>query len=271
MTYRDIRLIALDLDGTLLNDAKGIPDRTVGTIRQVMEQGVIVTLASARPFCSMLPYARQLGITAPLISNGGAYVADAGQEKVLAERPLGLAQYREMVSLLEERDYYIKVYRNDRLYVQEAIDETMAYSSAFAVPYTEVGRRRLATLAEAPFRVFVYANLAEALVARQLLAPWSEEVALTGEADSGLEVLNRSVNKGEALRAICQEFGVPMTKVIAIGNEENDVEMIKAAGLGIAMGNACAALRQHADWVTKTNNEGGVGEALQKYVLRRSD
>jgi len=268
MAYPDIRLIALDLDGTLLDEAQEIPIQTVETIQEVKQRGVIVTLASARPLCSVLPYADRLGITAPLITNGGAYLVDRDQAKVLLSKPLDLGTFREMARFFEERDYYIKAYSNERLFVQEATRETIEYSSRFGVPYTEVGKKKLSALEEPPLRVFVWDDPLAGNDALELMQQWSASFAFARETGCGLEVVDRTVSKGAALKAICREFGVPLSHVMAIGNEGHDIAMVQAAGLGIAMGNACEELKRCANEVTKSNSECGVEHAIRKYVLK---
>lgn len=269
MISSDIQLIALDLDGTLLDEDKKIPSQTIEIIKEVMDKGVIVTLVSARPVCSMMPYAEQLGLEAPLISLSGAYITDMKKERVLLRKPVDLLKFREMISIFEERNFYIKVYYEEQLVVQEATQETIEYSRIFGVPYKAVGSKGLRVLQEPPLRVFLFNEPLKIQEASQILKRWSDDFHVIRDTDHGLEIVEHTVSKGTALKAICQEFNVPMFNVMAIGNEGSDISMIREAGLGIAMGNACAELKQYAFGVTKTNTECGVGYAIQKYILNR--
>ena len=267
MLRTDIQLVAIDLDGTLLDENKLIPPETVSVISKIIRQGVLVTVASARTFGSVLPYARQLATTTPLITYAGAYVADVRQQQILVKKPLDLAKTREILALLEERDYYIKVYTADGLLVQEAIQETIAFSRKFAVPYEAVGRGRLSAIMEAPFRIVLLDEPERIQQARRLLQPWQKVFHFSQDTDRGLEITDVSVNKGAALEAICRHFDIPFARVMAIGNEGNDLEMIRRAGIGVAMANACDELKECADAVTKSNSQRGVEYALRRYVL----
>ena len=270
MISLDIKLIALDLDGTLLDEDKKIPLETVGMIKEVMATGVIVTLVSARPVGSMLPYAKQLGLEAPLISLSGAYITDMKQERILLRRPVDLVKFRDMISIFEEKNFYIKVYYEEQLVVQEATSETIEYSRIFGVPYKTVGSKGLRTLTQPPLRIYLCNEPVKIQEAAETLKGWTDYFHVIRDTDHGLEIVERTVSKGSGLKAICQELNVPMSNVMAIGNEGSDISMIREVGLGIAMGNACAELKQYAVDVTKTNTECGVGYAIQKYILNRS-
>jgi len=269
MIPTDIRLVALDLDGTLLDDHKKIPDQTVETIQQVVQLGIHVTLASARPLCSILPYARQLNIQIPVIAHGGAYVTDVNEKNVKLKHTMDAAKSRELINMFQEHDYYIKVYCGDTLYVQEVTEETLEYSRIFGVPHKAVGRKQLTALNETPLRIVLFDVPQRINHARTLLEPWQSDFSLSLDADTRLEIAAGPVNKGAAVRTICNELGISMANVMAIGNEGNDIEMIRAAGLGIAMGNACDELKQYAADITKANTDLGVQYALKKYILQR--
>ena len=269
MIIPDIELIALDLDGTLLNEEKRIPLQTVEMIKKVMSKGVIVTLVSARPVCSMIPYAKQLGLQAPLISLSGAYITDMKQEKILLRKPMDLVKFREMVSIFEDENFYIKVYYEEQVVVEQATQETIEYSRIFGVPHIAVGSKELRNLQQPPLRVFLFNESSDIQEASKKLKGWSDYFNVIRDTDHGLEVVEKTVSKGAALKVVCQKFNIPLSNVMAIGNEGSDIAMIRQAGLGIAMGNACEELKQCATYVTKTNTECGVGYAIEKYILNR--
>jgi len=269
MSGAEIQLIALDLDGTLLDEEKKISQQGVEIIKEVMDKGVIVTLVSARPFCSMLPYAKQLGLKAPLISLSGSYVTDMKQDRILLRKPLDLLKFREMVSMLEDENFYIKVYYENRLLVQEAKQETMDYSRIFGVPYATAGSKGLRKVQVPPLRIALFDEPLRIQKVLQRLTAWSDYFHTLRDTDRGLEIVESTVSKGAALQVLCQELHVPMGNVMAIGNEGSDISMIRAAGFGIAMGNACEELKRYAIYVTKTNTECGVGWAIQQYILNK--
>jgi Cof subfamily protein (haloacid dehalogenase superfamily) len=270
MPYSEIKLVAIDLDGTLLNDKRQIPGETIEAIQMVQRQGVIVTLASGRSFCSVLSYARQLNIEVPLITHCGAYVTDVKEETIVIKKRMDFSKAKKIISLFEEKDYYIKVYCNNMFFVQEATPKTVEFSVNFDIPYTVVGRKQLKTLKETPFRIVLQDEPERIQYAKEQLSQWKDVVTVFQDSPRGLEIVDAKVSKGLALRALCQKFDIPTSKVLAIGNEGNDISMLRVAGLGIAMGNASAELKCHADVITKSNLERGVEYALRKYVLKEN-
>lgn len=271
MICEDIKLVAIDLDGTLLNDKRQIPEETVQVIQKVIKQGVVVTLASGRSFCSVRPYAQQLKLQSLLITHCGAYVTDVDEEYVLIKKKLDLGVAQEIMGYFEKQGYYIKAYCDEMFFVQEETPKTIEFSQNFAIPYTVVGKGQLHMLTAAPFRIVLQDEKARIQSARQKLDQWQDDVIVFQENTRALEILHAKVSKGVALRALCKHLQIPTSQVLAIGNEGNDREMVCAAGLGIAMGNACAALKEQADIVLpKTNVEHGVEYALRKYVLKES-
>lgn len=263
-----IKLVVLDLDGTLLDEQKEISPQTMQTIRNVQEKGIAVTLASSRPLCSILPYARALQLDLPLIAHSGAIITGAAGNGFRLRQPLNPPSARAAIELLEKNAYYIKAYCDDILYVQEAIAETIKYSQVYGVAYREVGKNNLTSLPEPPVRLMMFDRDSRRIERiPELLGGLQHDFSFANDTEYGLEMVNRSVNKGQAVKMLCDGLGLAMREVMAIGNEGNDIEMIKMAGLGIAMGNACAGLKRVAAAVTKSNMESGVAYALNKYIL----
>jgi len=180
-----------------------------------------------------------------------------------------MAIAKEIISFYEGKGYYIKVYYNEMFFVQEATPKTIEFSRNFGIPYTSLGKGQLKTLNVEPFRIVLQEEPERIQYARLQLGQWKEAVTVFQDTPRGLEIVNYEVSKGLALNALCHNLDVPMSKVLAIGNEGNDIEMLRIAGLGIAMGNACAELKEYADIIIpKSNLERGVEYALRKYVLK---
>lgn len=265
----DIQLVAIDLDGTLLDDNRNIPPETLAVIGEVASKGVIVTLASGRAFCSVTPYASQLGINVPIISCCGAYVSDLAGKQLFVNHTLDWEHCRELVCYFEERGYYIKVYYHDRFYVQEVSAETETFSRNTRIPYHVLGKGRLTELTEPPLKMVFIDEASRIMEAYRELDRWSEYINKAQDSDTGIEIVAAHVSKASGLAELCGKYGIALENVMAIGNEGNDIEMLQAVGLGVAMGNACAQVKRHARAVTKSNTERGVEHALLKYVLHK--
>lgn len=262
----NIRLVVLDLDGTLLDDAKKLHTPIVTVIQKIKQQGVQFTLATGRTWGATAPYAAQLGIDLPVITYNGAGLncPDGG---FLKQIPLSLAVAQKVIRQLELANCYVKVYMEDHLFVQEATAETIKFSRDFGVPFTAVGRGRLSEITQAPLKMVVIEDAKRIYQIWKMLSNWQNSITLTHDGKYGIEVVQKSVSKGKTLKSLCTDLKIPLQQVMAIGNEGNDVEMLRIAGVGIAMGNACEELKRYAAMVTKTNEELGVACALDSYFL----
>jgi len=267
MGYKDIKLVVIDIDGTLLDNDRRLDPETMRVIEQVQKQGIIVTLASGRTFISTARIAGQLEIKAPIIAHNGAYIARVTDDEPLFEAPIDMKRARDMVALLEASGYYVKVYVRDELYVQVVATETLEFSAYHGIPYHAVGRGNLSKLEKDPLKIVIIDTPQGINHVFKLLEPWKRHFNICRDTDRGIEIVQGNINKGAALEKVCAILKVDKNQVMAFGNEGNDLEMIQNAGIGVAMGNAYAGLKEHATFVTRTNDDLGVAYALDKYLL----
>lgn len=265
------RLVAIDLDGTLLNKDWEISPRAREVIREVRARGVHVTLATGRMFASTLRYARELELDLPLITYHGALVKTSGEGRVIYQRLLPREYAREIIALAKELRYPVNLYFNhtgDRLYVDHVSAATRRYARQSSVPFYEVPDLLALLNDEDPLKVVVI-NDEEALdaLAAEGRRRWGEVVYITKSEPTYLEFLHPEATKGRGLAAVAGYLGVPREEVMAIGDSYNDLEMFKYAGLAVAMGNARAEIKAAADYVTATNEEDGVAQVLEKFIL----
>jgi hypothetical protein len=264
-----IRLLAVDLDGTLLDDAKQVSPQTTEALARVAERGVRVVIASARPPRSVRSIYRHLGLDTWQINYNGALVWDEPGQKTVHHVPMTGPLTRRMVDVA--RDMYEEVLVTceilDRWYT-DRIDTTLStetgktFTPDFVGPIDEFcGNRditKLLLLAEPRIVLRI-----EALLAEQ----FGPEVSIVKTDDHMLQVMDRKASKALALRYVADHYGVPMRQTIAIGDAPNDVGMIKTAGIGVAMDNAHPLVKEAADWVAPSNNDHGVHAALTRYGL----
>lgn len=266
------RLVAIDLDGTLLNKDWEISPRAREVIRAVRAQGVHVTLATGRMYASTVRYARELELDLPLITYHGALVKTSREGQVIYERLLPREYAKEIVSLVKELHYPINLYFNhdgDRLYVDRVSAATRRYARQSSVPFYEVPDL-LALLDRDPIKVVVINDeeILDALAAEGRRR-WGDVVYITKSEPTYLEFLHPEATKGKGLAAVARYLGVPREEVMAIGDSYNDLEMFKYAGLAVAMGNAREEIKAAADYVTASNEEDGVAQVLERFILRQ--
>lgn len=261
------KLIAIDLDGTLLTDELTITPRTIQAIQKAVELGTVVTIATGRMYPSAKQFAQQLGIDVPVITYQGAIIKEIASNEVIYERliPADIAQ--KLVDIAIEKKLHLQVYQDDILYGAMENDKLIAYAEKSKVPYQV--EPDLGKLAKQGFTKALFIEASDYLDTLQdeLQALFGERAHISKSAVNYLEVTHPEANKGCALLHLASKLGIDRTETIGIGDNHNDIELIQTAGLGIAMGNAVQALKEIADYTTLSNNEDGVCHAIEKFIL----
>lgn len=262
------RLVAIDLDDTLLDNDLKISERAKKAIWRAREQGVQVTLATGRMFRSAVPYARELGINLPLITYQGALVRNSHSGEVLYHRPVPRQLVRPVIEVIEPFGYHVQLYHEDNLCMEKLTPEGEDYARLAGVEITLV--EDLRRFCPEPTKILIvnYAEEKLDLMAGILREKFGEQLYITKSKPYYLEILHPQATKGQALKVVARYFGVPREEVVAIGDSFNDIEMIRYAGLGVAMGNAREEVKRYADYVTRANCGDGVAEVLEEFVLK---
>lgn len=265
-----IKLIALDLDGTLNNDQKQITPKTLEKLMEVQRRGVRLALASARPSPGLfkerdvLQMQRFGGI---LMSYNGGRITDAASGRVLFETAMDLQQAKEVLRQLASLPVTPILDDGKQFFVTD----TDGYKVAYECQNNRMTCTQVDDLAEflhfSPVKILM-SVLPERLkeVQKRIAAGLPETLAVVQTAPFYLEIIPRSIHKGQGIRNICRVLGIQPSEVIAFGDAENDTPMLRAAGIGVAMGNASEAVKAAADHVTLSNNEDGVAVALEKLL-----
>ncbi len=262
------RLLVVDLDGTVRSRALGIPPGVRAAVVAARVSGVRVCVATGRMWRSAEPWVRALGADPPVILYNGGQVLDFVSGRTLYERLLPRDAARAALALVR-RDPAVQahLYLRDHVYVERPDPLTDAYAADDGVT-CDVVPSLDALLSDDPHKLLVIGSperieaLQRAIRAARLRAHdvQSEPVYL--------EILPPGVSKGTALGAMLGTLGVASAETIAVGDNWNDVEMIEAAGLGIAMGHAPEGVRARADYVCGTAEEEGVRQVIERFVLQ---
>jgi Cof subfamily protein (haloacid dehalogenase superfamily) len=264
-----VKLVALDLDDTLLDCGLQISPRCIEAIQAVRRHGVIVTIATGRMFKSALPYARQLGIDVPLITYQGAWVKNSLSGEVLYYRPVDRMLTRNIFQFFDSCGVHYHSYFDDNLCMESLTEEGQYYAQIAGVKpmlvhdlYRELEQRE-------PFKIMGITFNERMLLDMELALKngFGRQLYITRSKPNFIEVMHREATKANALQVVAEHYGVDRTEVMAIGDSYNDLDMLEWAGLGIAMGNAHKEVKEAADYVTTSNEEEGVAEALKRFVL----
>ncbi|WP_100406529.1 Cof-type HAD-IIB family hydrolase [Bacillus solitudinis] len=274
MTYR---LLALNIDGTILRSNSRITRQTKDAIEYVKSKGVYVTLATARPFPSAKKIAKSLKIEGVLVTSDGAFVAETIQDPLL-NRQIHEETALQVVEVLEQYDCHIRLL-NNKFSIGNKVRQinhliakmTINVGEPFFYPITFVDSVYDYLLNEpmSPQKLQVqFLDIKEQQTARSEIEELVNGIRIFESSSGRLEIVSTGVSKVRGLQAVGQHLGISLDEMVAIGSYKNDIEMISQAGLGVAMGNSSAEVKEAADWVTRSNNQHGVSYMVRE-VFRK--
>jgi Cof subfamily protein (haloacid dehalogenase superfamily) len=263
------RLVAFDLDDTLLQPSGHISQRTVSVLRALHERGVIVALASGRMLATMLPIAERLGFAPALVSYNGAQVNLTSTTPPLYHCPVPAALAEQVIEYAQSRHVHLNFYHNDRLFCSRTDNwqSRVYHEQTGAILEYEPDLSRFRGIA--PTKLVIIDG--EEHVAQMLVEcreQFGEQLTLTRSRPIYLEFLHRSVNKGEGFKALCHALDVPLETTAAFGDAYNDLEMLQAAGTSFAVENAVPEVKAVADRVIHSNQEEGVAQVLEELIAQ---
>ncbi len=262
-----IQLVATDLDGTLLNSQHELTPRTEAALRAALARGVQIVLATGKTRASAVDLIRRLDLKTPGVYNQGLVLYD-GAGAVIYQRALDPALAQQLIDLAEAKDYTIKAYNGESTFVRAHNRHTAFMSAHHEPPGEAIGTLRHLPGAMPINKVVVVDDPPRVREARALLsARFDSQIKLVQAIPEVLELLPPGASKGDGLRRLLEHLGNAPEHVMAIGDGENDIEMIELAGIGVAVGNAYHRLKAAADYVVASNDEDGVAEAIERFVL----
>lgn len=262
----DIKLVAIDLDDTLLKNDLTISPRAKNAIAKAVESGVAVTFATGRMYASALPFARDLKLDMPLITYQGALVKYVDGREVY-HKPLQMELAKRVVDFLMPYKYHVNLYVHDELRMERESPEGRRYAKISKVPLHFYDNLYEA-LSDEPTKILIIAKEQELdELAAALQQKFGSEVNITKSKPYFLEVANKLATKGLALAELAHSLNLEASQVMAIGDSWNDLDMLEYAGLAVAMGNAAPEVKKAADYITLSNDDDGVAEAIERFVL----
>lgn len=270
------KLVAIDLDGTLLNSGKRISDENKNTLRLAMEKGVKIVVCSGRIFSGARIFALEIGTNGPLIACNGAIIKDLETEELLYTSTLDMEDSCKIIDICRREDIYFHAYIGDTMYT-----EKLDYSSLFYwernqelpeedridIQIVESMKKLLSEIPTPVAKFVVICKDNEKLLRIRKLVERIEGVTVVSSGQDNFEVVNAGVGKGAALKFLAERLGIRREETMAIGDNENDISMLEYAGLSIVMENGEPFVKELADFITVSNNENGVAYAIRKFIL----
>ncbi|GAC1402476.1 MAG: Cof-type HAD-IIB family hydrolase [Ktedonobacteraceae bacterium] len=274
----DIKLLAIDIDGTLLTPEGKIAPRTLMAVRAAQEAGIIVTLATGRRYLNTRHLAEALGLAIPLITYDGALIIQHPQGEILHTHPLQALIAQQAVDILI-RHAIQPVVHHITASIEEIWTGPSELDNAWIADYFAMFPRSIRRMPygelcsghKDPLRVVAFApeDVIASLIpeASALRCSWSA-IKQGNYGYAEMAIMHTHCSKASGVTALAQQVGIPLAQVMAIGDNNNDIEMLEAVGWGVAMGQASDSVRSIAQAVTTSNAEDGVARAIERYALR---
>lgn len=271
-----IDLIAIDMDGTLLDSAHTISPRVKEAITAARARGVRIVLATGRPFSGVEEYLEELGLAGEddyCITFNGAVIQNAAGTKSVAETTLGYDDFLYCEKIARDLGVHMHVLYERSMMTPNADISYHTVRDAY-ISRTPLMFRAVEQVNPAwRFRKFMMVDDESILdkAIANLPSELMQRYTVVKSAADFLEILHPDAGKGRALETLAAHLGVSPQRIMAIGDQENDLVMLEFAGVAVAMGNAIAAVKAVADHVTTSNNEDGVAVAIERYVLAQAE
>jgi Cof subfamily protein (haloacid dehalogenase superfamily) len=274
-----IRLLVLDIDGTISGDANRVSPAVCGAIAQVMAKGVRVAIATGRMYRSAVRFHQAVNSDCPLISYQGALIKEPSTGAVVGhwavDIPHALGLIDDFAPFVERNELSVHLYIDDQLFVRQLTPETIAYaqrSQVEAIPVGDLKEYLLnANHSIPPTKILALSDRPAIIneLLTTLKARYQQgQLYLTKSVATFFEATNPIANKGTAVKYLAENIlGFTANEVMTIGDNFNDLEMIQYAGIGVAMGNAPPELQQLADWTAPDVEHDGVVSAIEKFIL----
>jgi Cof subfamily protein (haloacid dehalogenase superfamily) len=260
-------LIALDLDGTLLNSREEVSPRNRAAIRAALDAGIRIVLVTGRGVDTPIRISKELNLNLPVICCHGALTKDFLAGKTLGHIPVPMQYAKPVVEFAERNGLSIALYSEEFFYRLQGHE---LYMEDMRGPAWREVRSFQDVMRSAPtFIRFLGKESVDAML-REF-----GDLPLHFKHETWLDfvecaVTNREATKQRALARLCADFQIVAERVLAIGDSRNDVPMMRWAGLGVAMGNSLPEVRQSVRYVTASNDEDGVALAIERFVLRKT-
>lgn len=257
---KDFKLIALDMDGTILDDNSNYSKRTALKLKELVDKGVHIVFATGRTHRSAANVMEKIGINIPIISHNGSkatlpFVGDLYNDK------MSLADARKILTHGDENNIYAKAYIDNLMHIKEADKISLQFAKDHGIEYKVIGKLGENIDGGVNMIIFIYPEPVEEDYAGRFK---DLNISITRSMPQAYEFMAKGCNKGKGLQAIAKHFGIKQEEILAVGNALNDLDMLKFAGTGIAIKNSDDDLLKVWDNVSEfTNNEEGVYEIIK--------
>lgn len=270
------KLLCTDMDGTLLNKQGEVSKKNLEAIKSAHEKGVKITVCTGRIFTSALYYAELIGVKVPIIASNGAYIREKDKDDIIYKSVLGRENCRKILNVLKKYNIFPHFNTPNKILTEKLIYSSEGYSKMnkdlpknrqinieVVDDWNETFEKYDNEILKA---IAVDEDMDKIKKAKKELSSY-EEFEVVSSWNNNFEVMCKGVSKGRAVEVLSGFYNIKREEIMCIGDNENDVSMIKYAGLGVAMGNGEDFVKEQADFVTDANDKDGVAKAIDKFIL----
>jgi hypothetical protein len=268
------KAIFLDLDGTLLNDQKEVTEENQNAIACMLEKGHKVVITTGRPLVSAIKQAEKLGLTTQgcyLIAYNGGVIYDTGNQKILFQKTIPLELVKKVFAEANRLGIHIQTYNDTDVLVEPRNDNANVRRYCQLINMEHQVIPSVEDLEQPPVKMLLinYEEASGLEQFRQWVLSWAEgQLESFFSCGQYLEVVATGLSKGNALLQLAELLGIPKENTVSVGDAANDLPMIKAAQVGVAMVNGTEEVKAVANYITvRDNNHSGVAEVIQKFIL----
>lgn len=263
------KMLALDIDGTILTDDRRITDGVRNAIKKALDAGTLVTICTGRAVQGAEGLRKELSLeNMPIITYNGAVVVSGGDSRILYEKGVSAEDAREILSYVDYTKTTVVIWSQNQLYVNEINERTEKYKLLSGVePIAFENAEDI--VRQGITKILLIGGIDDIQEVRRCVEAGglAEKVNFYTSKPQFLEFINKETSKGDAMARIGEMYGIRQEEMIAIGDGCNDIPMLEYAGLGVAMANAGEEVRAKADYVTLSNEEDGVAAVIEKFIL----
>ena len=261
-----IKFVATDIDGTIVNWGHKITDKVIKCVSKMSVSGIKVVLVTGRMHCATIPILKKLQLDTPIISYQGGLIKDFSG-KTLYKNDLPINYAKEIIDWSRKNNVHINLYLDDKLYVENDNEIVKYYTDGKFIDYRVKNfdeleikdvNKILAIDLENPDKVTRWANF---------LSIKYPDLSIVKSTPYFCEIGSGTSKKSLGVKFLANLWNIKKEEILAIGDQNNDIDLISSAGIGVAMGNASNELKQVAKYITDTVEDDGFVSAMEKFVL----
>lgn len=270
------KLFCTDMDGTLLNNEGKVSEENKMAIKMAQDRGVKVAICTGRLFTSANYFAEIVGTKVPLICANGAYVREKDKDEIIYMSVLGADNCKKVLSIAKKYGLYPHFNTSDTVFTEKIIyssevyfkmNKTLPKEMQIKIQVVDDWEETFEENKNYILKCIVVDDDIEKIKSAKSELALEEELEVVSSRENNIEIMCKGVSKGRAVEILAGYYNINKEEVICIGDNENDISMLKYAGVGIAMANGEEKVQEIADFITDTNENSGVAKAIEKFIL----